>query len=352
MKIKTDKYIIDIDNTISQTSSSIDYDNRVPIFKNLNTLKRILKKNNACLYTSRGMLTYKNNVRKITKNHAARLKRWLAIYGIKDIKIFFGKPYCGDNGFYVDDRALYLEDFRTRVGGPMSKYTFDIIVPFYNEEKLVETCIEMVLKCEKILQINKFILVNNGSNDNTLKLLKNLSYLNKKIQIININKNIGYGNAIKQGLLRSKSEYFFIVHGDCQFDPYEFFLINKQFKKYSKIISNKYFSILPKRINRPLIPSVKTLILRALISTITLKKIPDFNGQPKLLNKKILGDIENMPNNFLIDLHFTIMALKHDFIIAPVIEHERSEGSSSWNVSVKNNLMLFFSYIKYAFKVK
>jgi capsule biosynthesis phosphatase len=352
MKKKVDKYVIDIDNTISQTSFGVDYDNRIPIHKNLNVLKEILKKNNACLFTSRGMLTYKNNVKEITKNHSLRLTKWLKSHGIRDIKIFFGKPYCGENGFYVDDRALYLDDFRARVQGPMSKYAFDIIVPFYNEEKLVEICFEMLIKLEKIVHINKFILINNGSSDRTLDILNYLSNTNKKIQIINIKKNIGYGTAIKKGLEKSKTKYFFIVHGDCQFDPYEFLLINKYFIKFSKVISNNIFSILPKRINRPLISRIKSFLLRILVSTILLKKVPDFNGQPKILSRRIVGSIRKMPNNFLIDLYFTLKALKHNYIIAPVIEHDRMYGMSSWNFSIKNNIKLFFSYIKFALKIR
>lgn len=65
------------------------------------------------LNTSRNMRTYDGNIGQIMKHTAPVMLDWLARHDIPYDEIHFGKPWCGDSGFYVDDRAVRPREFAT-----------------------------------------------------------------------------------------------------------------------------------------------------------------------------------------------------------------------------------------------
>lgn len=65
------------------------------------------------LYTSRNMRTYEGNIGQIMRHTAPVLVEWLNRHEIPYDELHFGKPWCGHDGFYVDDRAIRPREFVT-----------------------------------------------------------------------------------------------------------------------------------------------------------------------------------------------------------------------------------------------
>ena len=63
------------------------------------------------LNTSRNMRSYEGNVGRINANTAKVLFQWLEMHDIPFDEIHYGKPWCGHNGFYVDDKAVRPDEF-------------------------------------------------------------------------------------------------------------------------------------------------------------------------------------------------------------------------------------------------
>jgi capsule biosynthesis phosphatase len=63
------------------------------------------------LHTSRNMRTYEGNIGKIIANTTRTLVQWLDQHGIPYDEIHVGKPWPGQHGFYVDDRAIRPDEF-------------------------------------------------------------------------------------------------------------------------------------------------------------------------------------------------------------------------------------------------
>jgi len=63
------------------------------------------------LFTSRNMRTHGGNIGAIMKHTAPTLINWLAEHEIPYDELHFGKPWCGHDGFYVDDRAVRPREF-------------------------------------------------------------------------------------------------------------------------------------------------------------------------------------------------------------------------------------------------
>ena len=95
----------------------------------------------------------------------------------------------------------------------------DVIVPLYNEEENLKDFYKVVNKSLKDIEY-RLIFVDDGSTDNSLKVLKKLYDSNKGIiRIISFSRNFGKESAIYAGLKNSNAEYAAIIDADLQQDP-------------------------------------------------------------------------------------------------------------------------------------
>ena len=102
----------------------------------------------------------------------------------------------------------------------MKEIKISIIVPVFNEEKTLNTILEKINQ-QKISGIKfEIIVVNDGSTDDSLKILKNNSNLYQKL--INLEKNMGKGGAVREGLLASSGDYILFQDADMEYDPSEY----------------------------------------------------------------------------------------------------------------------------------
>ena len=63
------------------------------------------------LFSSRNMKTYGGNLGMINANTAVVMREWLEKWGIPYDEIYFGKPWPGQRGLYIDDRAVRPDEF-------------------------------------------------------------------------------------------------------------------------------------------------------------------------------------------------------------------------------------------------
>jgi capsule biosynthesis phosphatase len=64
-----------------------------------------------CLYTARNMRTHNGNLGKIMAHTSRTLFAWLEKHDIPFDEVYFGKPWPGERGFYVDDRTIRPSEF-------------------------------------------------------------------------------------------------------------------------------------------------------------------------------------------------------------------------------------------------
>ena len=110
---KTKFIVVDVDGTICGIKDKDScYSNVQP---NLEMIKKLHEYKREgfliSLYTSRQMRTYNNNLGKIAANTLPVLIEWLNKYNVPYDEIHIGKPWCGDEGFYIDDKAIRPGEF-------------------------------------------------------------------------------------------------------------------------------------------------------------------------------------------------------------------------------------------------
>ncbi|HIF9138797.1 TPA: HAD-IIIC family phosphatase [Photobacterium damselae] len=105
------RLIVDLDGTLTQADTA-DYKNVKPYNDVINKLHEY-KENGfeIVISTARNMRTYENNVGKINIHTLPVIIEWLDKYNVPYDEIIVGKPWCGHEGFYIDDRAIRPSEF-------------------------------------------------------------------------------------------------------------------------------------------------------------------------------------------------------------------------------------------------
>ncbi|WP_422138230.1 capsular biosynthesis protein [Endozoicomonas sp. ALC020] len=105
------KLIIDLDGTITKADTN-DYKNVKP---NLDVIRqlRLYRKIGfiITIHTARNMRTYEGNVGRINIHTLPVITQWLEQHKVPYDEIIVGKPWCGHDGFYIDDRAIRPSEF-------------------------------------------------------------------------------------------------------------------------------------------------------------------------------------------------------------------------------------------------
>ncbi|MFN4227469.1 MAG: glycosyltransferase family 2 protein [Candidatus Ratteibacteria bacterium] len=89
-----------------------------------------------------------------------------------------------------------------------------VIIPVFNEKN---TILKIIEKVKKVPVEKEIIVIDDGSNDGTTEILKNIK--DEKIKIIFKEKNEGKGSAIKEGLKIAKGDIIVIQDADLEYDP-------------------------------------------------------------------------------------------------------------------------------------
>lgn len=105
------RIIIDLDGTLTIDSDAAYADK--PVNQEvLNACKKYKEQGfEIVIATSRNMRTYEGNVGKINVHTLPTIIDWLETHEVPYDEIHVGKPWCGFEGFYVDDKSIRPSEF-------------------------------------------------------------------------------------------------------------------------------------------------------------------------------------------------------------------------------------------------
>ena len=173
-----------------------------------------------------------------------------------------------------------------------------IVVPLYNEEKNIRLMYDrLVSSILKITSNFEIIYVNDGSKDNSFLELLKLSNEDERVKYINFSRNFGHQIAVTAGLDYSKGAAVVIIDGDLQ-DPPE--VIPEMYAKHKEGFEVVYGQRL-KRKGDNFFKKITAKYFYRILKKITSINIPLDTGDFRLIDRKIVKDLKNMPeqNKFL-----------------------------------------------------
>lgn len=207
----------------------------------------------------------------------------------------------------------------------------DIVVPLYNEEENLADFYNEVKKSLSDIEY-RLIFVNDGSSDNSLKVLKDLYKFDKKrVRVVSFSRNFGKESAIYAGLKNSDAEYTAIIDADLQQDPnYLLDMLNKLDK------SNDVDSICmiqAQKKNR-FFQKLFYKFINKISKTNFVNGASDF----RMFRKKVVESILSLSekNRFSKGIFSWV---GFNTLYLPYVVKERKKGKSKWN---------FFKLLNYA----
>ena len=100
------------------------------------------------------------------------------------------------------------------------QYKISVIIPVYNEQDTIVPILKKVNE-QKIDDVEfEIIVIDDGSTDNSLKILEEHSSLFH--ELINLEKNSGKGAAVREGLKSATGDYILFQDADMEYDPSEY----------------------------------------------------------------------------------------------------------------------------------
>ena len=169
------------------------------------------------------------------------------------------------------------------------KQLISIIIPVFNESESISFLLEEILG---VMTSNKFnfemIVVNDGSKDNTHRVLKQLTLKIKQLSVISLRKNYGQTAAMSAGFDNSKGDIVITLDGDLQNDPNDIPKLISEINDGYDLICGWRFDRKDKLFNR----KIPSKIANKLIAQVTGLKLQDYGCSLKAFKREIIEDIK------------------------------------------------------------
>ncbi len=236
-----------------------------------------------------------------------------------------------------------------------------IIIPYYNEPTLLQVLHKiLVLKADNSNYEFEIIVINDGSTDETTKLLKDNHELFSQIKFEEHNKNRGKGAAIKTGIKISEGDIIIIQDADLEYNPKDIIkVIDPIIKGFSLVCyGSRYLNRSQIRknakrmIKESFFPIFAYLGGRAITGMTTVLfwiRLTDVLTCYKAFKRDILKDIELKNNGFHLEGELTAKILKRTKIIEVPISYKSRAKSEGKKIRWKDGFQILFAIIKYRF---
>jgi putative flippase GtrA len=214
-----------------------------------------------------------------------------------------------------------------------NNYSYSVIVPCYNESENLKDLVKALESLPKKYNI-EFILVENGSLDDSRKVFETLK--SPRIKKVYVDKNKGYGFGVISGLKKATGDFVGWLHADLQVDPkYMIDLID-----YAEHSAEKNLFLKGKRKNRPFLDHFFTGGMTVYETLLLKKPLNDIGAIPVLFNRELLKSFKKPPDDFSIELYSLYKARVQGFTVKrfKVILKSRKKGASSWNKGFKSKI--------------
>lgn len=215
----------------------------------------------------------------------------------------------------------------------MDNELISIVVPCYNEQEVLPLFYDEIIKVtdgmkSKYPQLEfEFLFINDGSRDNTLTLLRELSERDRRVRYVSFSRNFGKEAGLIAGLENSRGDYVVTLDADLQHPPS---LIPQM---YEYVRSGEYDCAGTRRVSRkgePKLLSFFSRLFYKIINKISQTEIVDGAQDYRFMTRQMVDAIINMPeyNRFSKGI-FSWVGFNTKYI--EVENVERAAGRTTWS---------------------
>jgi len=220
---------------------------------------------------------------------------------------------------------------------------YSIVVPFFNEqENIPPLYMKLTEVMDSVGEPYELVFVDDGSKDNTFKVLSDIYEHDRRVNLIRLRRNFGQTPALKAGFDFARGEVIISMDGDLQHDPEEIPKFLEKIEEGYDLVSGWRYARRDHWLMRQ-IPSRTANWLMAKLSGVDLH---DFGTTFKAYRREILNEIQLYG-----ELHRFIPALASTtgarIVEVPIENLQRKAGRSNYGISRTIRVFLDLLMVKF-----
>ena len=203
-----------------------------------------------------------------------------------------------------------------------------VLVPLLNEEGSLSTLSKEIAKVfENISSDYEILFIDDGSTDNSLKIIKDLSRINNKIKYISFRKNYGKSAALNVGFQNVTGDVVITMDADLQDDPSEIPHLLEELQKGYDLVSGW-----KKKRHDPFIKKYSSRFFNYVTKVLSGIKIHDFNCGLKAYKKAVVKSITIQGE---LHRYIPVLADWKGFKVSEIVvkHHPRRYGRTKFGIS-------------------
>jgi glycosyltransferase involved in cell wall biosynthesis len=207
-----------------------------------------------------------------------------------------------------------------------------LVIPCFNEEESLdllyrELCAVSASMGEQYRVSFEFLLINDGSRDKTLHILRELAEKDDRFHYISFSRNFGKESCIYAGLQNCIGDYIAVLDADLQHPP------SMLPQMYEGIINEGYDCVAARRISRQGEPAMRSFFARSfyrMVNRISKTKMVDGATDFSMMTRQVVEAILTMKeyNRFSKGI-YSWVGFETKWL--PYRNVERVAGSSKWS---------------------
>lgn len=204
---------------------------------------------------------------------------------------------------------------------------YSVVVPAFNEQEVLPLSYPRLKSVMDTLGDYELIFVNDGSRDDTLKILKDIAAKDGCVKVISFSRNFGHQEAVSAGMAASGGDAVVIIDCDLQDPPEVIPQMTEKWKAGADIVYGQR----TKRKGETFFKKFTAWAYYKTLQTLGGQYIPENTGDFRLIDRKVCDTLVAMPerNRFLRG-----MAAWSGFKAEPLefVRDERAAGKTKYSM--------------------
>ena len=221
-----------------------------------------------------------------------------------------------------------------------------VIVPVYNERNTVVEVVRRMRAVELPDGIEReIIVIDDGSSDGTRDVLRQLG--DSTVRILVHEDNRGKGAAVRTGLALATGDYVLIQDADLEYDPDDWpRLITPVMRGRARVVYGSRFT--GERRNMLLLHWIGNRVLSLVTNILFNSTLSDMETCYKLVDRKLLVDLELRSDHFDIEAEITAKILKRGIRIYEVpISYMGREFDEGKKITWRDGFAALWTLVKF-----
>jgi len=225
-------------------------------------------------------------------------------------------------------------------------FTLTVLVPAFNEEKTISESLDRLRKHDIF---DKILVLNDGSTDQTVEIVKKIAKDDNRLELINFKSNNGKGSVLQNSKPYIFSDYVVIHDADLEYNPDDLLDLYEKASGNNMILGSRFIGekIRTGAYTRTRIAN-KTMSL--FFSFVNQKKCTDIATCYKMMPSSFFKNHDFKENGFSIEVEMVAKFLKFskNLVEVPISYTGRTYGEGK-KIKLSDGFLYLINTLRYRF---